>query len=106
MSSKEEGQQDAGHDGGKEHSPPDGGKITIKVVDEHDVPMQFKVKPTTAFAKVFEHFCTKNSLQRNEVRFYFDGIRLNDDATPKSVDMKDADTIEVMRNQIGGNAQL
>lgn len=78
-------------------------KITIKVTDEHDTAMNFKIKSVTPLGKVFEHYCSRSNLTRNDVRFYFDGIRLTDDTTPKSVEMKNGDKIEVMRNQIGGS---
>lgn len=77
-------------------------KIMIKVSDEHENAICFKVKMTTALSKVFDAYCSKNSLQRGDVRFYFNGARVSDTATPKSLDMSENDIIEVMRNQIGG----
>merc|ERR1719187_1987068 len=36
------------------------------------------------------------------MRFTFDGSRINDNDTPKSMDMEDGDTIEVFTQQTGG----
>ena len=34
------------------------------------------------------------------IRFLFDGKRINDDETPKLLDMEDNDTIEVYQEQV------
>ena len=36
------------------------------------------------------------------IRFSFDGTRINESDTPKSLDMEDGDTIEVFQQQSGG----
>ena len=36
------------------------------------------------------------------LRFLFDGKRINDDDTPKSLEMEDGDSIEVYQEQVGG----
>ena len=58
-------------------------KLTIKVSDDHDNGMQFRVKPTTPLKKIFDHFAAKQSAARNDLRFYFQGQKLNDTDTPK-----------------------
>merc|ERR1719367_980184 len=40
------------------------------------------------------------------MRFTFDGSRINDNDTPKSMDMEDGDTIEVFTQQTGGGRDL
>merc|ERR1719361_381006 len=40
------------------------------------------------------------------MRFTFDGSRINDNDTPKSMDMEDGDTIEVFTQQTGGSGLL
>merc|ERR1719228_73442 len=40
------------------------------------------------------------------MRFTFDGSRINDNDTPKSMDMEDGDTIEVFTQQTGGGCGL
>jgi hypothetical protein len=38
-------------------------------------------------------------------RFLFDGRRINDDETPKALEMEQDDVIEVYQEQTGGNAE-
>ncbi|CAL5991500.1 Sentrin [Hexamita inflata] len=77
-------------------------KITIKVSDDHDNGMQFRVKPTTQLKKIFDHFAAKQSVSRTDLRFYHNGVKLQDTDTPKDVNLQEGDTIEVLRQQIGG----
>ena len=42
-------------------------------------------------------------MAQSTVRFTFDGSRINDNDTPKSMDMEDGDTIEVFTQQTGGS---
>lgn len=38
----------------------------------------------------------------NTLRFLFDGRRINDEDTPKSLEMEEDDVIEVYQEQVGG----
>ena len=41
----------------------------------------------------------------NSFRFLFDGRRINDDETPKALEMEQDDVIEVYQEQTGGSNQ-
>ena len=64
--------------------------------------VHFKVRPTTKFAKVFEAYCQRKSLQQNAVRFLVDGERIRADQTPEDFDMEDGDCVDAMMEQVGG----
>lgn len=72
-------------------------KITIKVSDDHDNGMQFRIKPTTQLKKIFDHFAAKQSVSRSELRFYHNGTKLQDEDTAKSAGLEDGDQIEVLK---------
>ncbi len=56
----------------------EGNKIRIKVKSSKDGEVtMFKVKKTTKFEKLMDIYCTRNGLNRNQVRFLFDGEKIN-----------------------------
>lgn len=61
------------------------------------------MKQSTPFRKIFNAYCDKLGKSTNDVRFMFDGNRLNADQTPGDLDMEDGDILEAMVEQIGGN---
>ncbi|TNJ27735.1 Sentrin [Giardia muris] len=80
-----------------------GQKTSILLSDEHGtLTTTYNVKDTVALSKVFDNFCNRNGFQRTDVRFYFEGTRINDNDTIQKLGIKDKDTIDVVRNQIGG----
>ena len=56
--------------------------LYINAVLEHT---EFKLKMTTKFKKVVQAFCQKKGLEKKLIRFMFDGQRIEDLDTPKSV---------------------
>ncbi|PVH68942.1 molecular determinants of paralogue-specific sumo-Sim recognition, partial [Cadophora sp. DSE1049] len=76
--------------------------INIKVMDQSNQEIIFKIKPRTQFKKVKNAYCERQGLDILAVRFLFDGIRLQDDQTPAAVDMEDEDCIQVFLYQLGG----
>jgi small ubiquitin-related modifier len=54
--------------------------------------------------KLKQAYCDRQGLQLSSVRFLFDGTRLEDDVTPKQLEMEDDDVIEVMQEQTGGHS--
>lgn len=52
--------------------------------------------------KLKKSYSERQGVPVNTLRFLFDGNRINDEDTPKSLDMEDGDTIEVYQEQIGG----
>ena len=62
----------------------------------------FKVKYTTNMGKLKKSYSERQGVPVSTLRFLFDGNRINDEDTPKSLDMEDGDTIEVYQEQVGG----
>lgn len=60
-------------------------QIDIKVKDAKNNIVHFKVKRTTKLGKVMDAFCSKQGVSLNQVRFSFDGNRINREDTPKTV---------------------
>ncbi|CAL6348781.1 unnamed protein product [Bathycoccus prasinos] len=90
MDSEEEKKEDKG-----EH-------INLKVKDQDNAEVHFKVKMGTKFKKIFDAFLQRKSLQPGSVRFLFDGERVREDQTPQELDMEDGDSLDVMMEQVGG----
>mmetsp|Transcript_29833 Transcript_29833/g.47976 ORF Transcript_29833/g.47976 Transcript_29833/m.47976 type:complete len:93 (+) Transcript_29833:2-280(+) len=75
--------------------------LVVKHVDSSEV--QFKVKDTIKFQKIFDAYCAKKGIDDQQaVRFRFDGHRLEKEKTPKEVEMEDGDIIDVFVEQLGG----
>ncbi|EEH57334.1 uncharacterized protein MICPUCDRAFT_33538 [Micromonas pusilla CCMP1545] len=79
-----------------------GDHINLKVKDQDNSEVHFKVRQTTKFSKIFDAFCARKSLQPDSVRFLFDGQRVNANMTPKDLDMEDGDSLDAMMEQVGG----
>jgi small ubiquitin-related modifier len=60
------------------------------------------VKKTTKFEKLMKAYCQKVGAQVDNVRFLFDGVRVNGSQTPDELDMEDDDEIDAMIQQQGG----
>ena len=82
---------------------PDNEQLNLKVVGQDGQVIQFKIKRITPFRKLMHAYCDRTKVAQNTVRFTFDGSRINDTDTPRSMDMEDGDTIEVFTQQTGGS---
>ncbi|KAH0571081.1 Sentrin [Spironucleus salmonicida] len=80
----------------------EGEKISIKVQDEHENQVVYRIKQTTPLSKIFDNYAQKNNVRKDELRFYFDGNKLKDTDSAKLVGLSENDTIEVLRHQVGG----
>ena len=76
--------------------------IHLKVVNQSGNEVNFRVRKTTKMKKLKEAFCDKIGTPTTEARFFFDGRRVEDEATPGGLDMESGDTIEVFGPQKGG----
>eukprot|EP00887_Chlorella_sp_A99_P002709 scaffold6.g2709.t1 len=76
--------------------------ISVKVKDQHGGEVVFKVKGHTKFEKILNAYCQKKAMEANQVRFVFDGTRVNPMSTPDDVGMDDGDTIDAFLEQVGG----
>lgn len=61
--------------------------------DSHEV--HFRVKLGTPMAKLKRSYADRIGVNVNALRFLFDGRRINDNDTPKSLEMEEDDVIEV-----------
>lgn len=69
--------------------------INIKVKDQSENEVFFKIKRQTKLSKVFTAYCSRQSIERANVRFLLDGTRVQNNDTPESLDMEEGDMIEV-----------
>merc|ERR1711959_606408 len=79
-----------------------GEHINLKVKDQDNAEVHFKVRTGTKFKKIFDAFLQRKSLQPGSVRFLFDGERVREDQSPQELDMEDGDSLDVMMEQVGG----
>ena len=75
-----------------------------KVVDQDSNEMHFRVKMTTQMGKLKKSYSERVGAPIASLRFLFDGKRINDEETPKSLEMEQDDVIEVYQEQTGGAA--
>jgi len=64
--------------------------------------VHFRVKSATALGRLKRSYCSKLGFQVEELRFVFDGHRISDDDTPKSLGMINEDVIEIYQERTGG----
>ncbi|CAF1097091.1 unnamed protein product [Rotaria sordida] len=76
--------------------------IKLRVVEQDNSEVHFKVKMTTNMGKLKKSYAERQGVGITTLRFLFDGKRINDDETPKQLEMEDNDTIEVYQEQVGG----
>jgi len=89
---------DTGKDGGG-----DGEYIKLKVVGQDSNEIHFRVKMTTNLGKLKRSYAERVGVAVASLRFLFDGRRINDDETPKQLEMENDDVIEVYQEQTGGS---
>jgi len=78
--------------------------IKLKVVEQDSNEIHFRVKMTTQMGKLKKSYSERVGAPIASLRFFFDGKRINDDETPKSLEMEQDDVIEVYQEQTGGGA--
>jgi small ubiquitin-related modifier len=76
--------------------------INITVKTQNNESVQFKIKRTTPFKKVFKAFAEKQGKPEASLKFSFDGNRIEPDVTPNDLEMEDGDSIDAMVEQTGG----
>ncbi|XP_012256330.1 small ubiquitin-related modifier 3 [Athalia rosae] len=77
--------------------------INLKVLGQDSAVVQFKIKKHTPLRKLMTAYCDRVGLAIAAVRFRFDGQPINEFDTPTSLEMEEADTIEVYQQQTGGS---
>ena len=76
--------------------------IKLKVVGQDSNEIHFRVKQTTQMGKLKKSCSERVGVPVSSLRFLFDGRRINDDETPKALEMEQDDVIEVYQEQTGG----
>jgi len=94
------GDDSANKDGGDKSSE----YIRLKVVGQDNSEIHFKVKFTTPMGKLKKSYSERQGVPITTLRFLFDGKRINDDDTPKALEMENDDVIEVYQEQTGGSS--
>merc|ERR1712111_218483 len=77
--------------------------IKLKVVGQDSNEIHFRVKQTTQMGKLKKSYSERVGVPQTSLRFLFDGRRINDDETPKALEMEQDDVIEVYQEQTGGD---
>ena len=77
--------------------------IKLKVVGQDSNEVHFRVKMTTQMGKLKKSYSERVGVPMTSLRFLFDGRRINDDETPKQLEMEQDDVIEVYQEQTGGD---
>merc|ERR1712113_369351 len=77
--------------------------IKLKVVGQDSNEIHFRVKQTTQMGKLKKSYSERVGVPVTSLRFLFDGLRINDDETPKALEMEQDDVIEVYQEQTGGD---
>ena len=72
----------------------------LKGQDSNEI--HFRVKQTTQMGKLKKSYSERVGVPVTSLRFLFDGRRINDDETPKALEMEQDDVIEVYQEQTGG----
>ncbi len=76
--------------------------IKLKVVGQDSNEIHFRVKMSTVMGKLKKSYSERVGVPVTSLRFLFDGRRINDDETPKALEMEQDDVIEVYQEQTGG----
>ena len=69
--------------------------IKLKVVGQDSNEIHFRVKMSTNMGKLKKSYAERVGVPVSSLRFLFDGRRINDDETPKALEMEQDDVIEV-----------
>merc|ERR1712098_801594 len=73
--------------------------IKLRVVGQDSNEIHFRVKQTTQMGKLKKSYSERVGVPVTSLRFLFDGRRINDDETPKALEMEQDDVIEVYQEQ-------
>ncbi|KAL5236243.1 hypothetical protein ACI65C_003653 [Semiaphis heraclei] len=72
--------------------------ITCDLTNE----VHFRLKAEVEMIRMKKAYCKKLGHEVGEIRFVFDGLRITDSDTPKSLGLVDDDVIEVYQERTGG----
>ena len=87
---------------GDENQAQEAQTIQLRVRDQAGDEMFFKVKKETKMSKIMDAYAQRKGVQSGSLRFTMDGDRINNDDTPKMLEMEENDQIDVMLETVGG----
>lgn len=102
IETRNENQTDDDNSKGEKGDGDSSGYIKLKVLGNDSNEIHFRVKMSTQMYKLKRSYSEKAGVQLPGLRFLFDGRRITDIDTPKSLEMEDGDVIEVYQEQSGG----
>ena len=76
--------------------------IKLKVVGQDSNEINFRISMTTQMGKLKKSYSERVRVPVSSLRFLFDGRRINDNDTPKQLEMEQDNVIEVYQEQTGG----
>lgn len=76
--------------------------ISLKVVGQDKSTVTFKVLKNAPLKKLMNVYCERLGLNRRELRFLYDGNRLQDHNTPLEYEMEEGGEIDVEKEADGG----
>ena len=84
--------------------------IKLKVVGQYTNEIHFRVLMSTKMGKLKKSYAERVGVPVSSLRFVFFGrgitsLSINDDETPKALEMEQDDVIEVYQEQTGGSNQ-
>ena len=83
------------------------GYIKLRVVDRRSKSeIRFRVKMTTQMEKLKKSYSERVRVPVSSLRFLFDGRQINDDETPKQLEMEQDNVIEVHQGQQEKNLKM
>lgn len=77
-------------------------KVKLRVVGQDGSEIHFVVQPWTVLVKLKKLYADRVGVPLSTLRFCFDGERVDDDATVRSLKLEPDDIIEVFQRQVGG----
>eukprot|EP01132_Coremiostelium_polycephalum_P001313 gene1313-1657_t len=86
----------------KKETPVDGEQINLRVQNQDNVEVYFKIKRHTPLRKLMDAYCQRQGVNPNSIRFLYDGQRVQPERTPKEYGMENNDVIDVALQQTGG----
>ncbi|KAJ3367068.1 Small ubiquitin- modifier 3 [Allomyces javanicus] len=81
-------------------------QVSLKLRDQQNNEIEFKVKSTTKFQKIAKAYADKKGVDVNSLRFNLDGDRVDiqSEQTVADLGLEDGDSIDVTTFQVGGRA--
>lgn len=76
--------------------------FVVNTLHETHHKLPFRIKPNTRLGRLKDMYCTRIGINKDTIRFVFDGHRIVDDETPSNLGLADGDIIEVYQQATGG----